>query len=53
MQKFRFTLNHDHGSHKIQVTAKDEKTARMVLMKYERCPERAILKTEKLEEEKA
>lgn len=48
MKKYRLTLKHDSGKHRIVTWATDEKTAREIVCKSERCPNNAILKVEHL-----
>ena len=45
---YRATLRHDHGRFRLTVFAPSEESARRMICAAEGCPERSILKVEKL-----
>lgn len=54
MYKYKFTIKHDQGVHKLFTVAKDVVTALKLIMDAEKCPERAIIniKIEEIENKK-
>lgn len=44
--KYRFTIQHDQGKHRLTCYADSLSEALKLIMDAERCPERAVLKIE-------